>query len=100
MLHNRQAEKHRLAAELDYETNLKAELEIMLLHLKMDQLRDTQWQSLIPAAAHAGPDAVTFDRGQTGARLSERKSPRGRAAATGAGMALTLSARQVSSCLW
>jgi uncharacterized membrane protein len=36
MLHNRQAEKHRLAAELDYETNLKAELEIMLLHLNFE----------------------------------------------------------------
>lgn len=34
-------------AEHDYEVNLKAELEIMLLHEKLDQLRDPQWAELL-----------------------------------------------------
>ncbi|MCD2316437.1 DUF1003 domain-containing protein [Sphingomonas sp. IC-11] len=37
MSQNRQAAKDRLTAALDYETNLRAELEILRLHRKMDQ---------------------------------------------------------------
>lgn len=47
MSQNRQAEKDRLNAEHDYEVNLKAELEIMLLHEKVDLLREGQWAELI-----------------------------------------------------
>ena len=47
MSQNRQAQKDRLSAEHDYEVNLKAELEIMLLHEKFDRLRQTQWDELI-----------------------------------------------------
>lgn len=47
MSQNRQAEKDRLEAEHDYEVNLKAELEIMLLHEKVDLLREKQWTELI-----------------------------------------------------
>ena len=47
MSQNRQAYKDRLSAEHDYEVNLKAELEIMELHEKMDLLRDKQWGELI-----------------------------------------------------
>ena len=47
MSQNRQAYKDRLSAEHDYEVNLKAELEIMTLHEKMDLLRDKQWSDLI-----------------------------------------------------
>ncbi len=47
MSQNRQAEKDRLTAAHDYEVNLKAELEIMLLHDKLDQLRQTQWTELL-----------------------------------------------------
>ncbi len=47
MSQNRQAEKDRLNAEHDYEVNLKAELEIMLLHEKIDLLREGQWGDLI-----------------------------------------------------
>ncbi|MDP1659180.1 MAG: DUF1003 domain-containing protein [Methylotenera sp.] len=47
MSQNRQAEKDRLNAEHDYEVNLKAELEIMLLHEKVDLLREGQWTELI-----------------------------------------------------
>ena len=47
MSQNRHAEKDRLDAEHDYEVNLKAELDIMLLHEKMDLLREVQWNELL-----------------------------------------------------
>jgi uncharacterized membrane protein len=47
MSQNRQAEKDRLALAHDYEVNLKAEIEIMLLHEKLDQLRDQPVQDLL-----------------------------------------------------
>jgi uncharacterized membrane protein len=47
MSQNRQAEKDRISADHDYEVNLKAELEIMLLHEKMDLLREKQWGELL-----------------------------------------------------
>ena len=47
MSQNRQAEKDRLNAGHDYEVNLKAELEIMLLHEKVDLLREGQWGELL-----------------------------------------------------
>ncbi|MBD1546255.1 DUF1003 domain-containing protein [Roseibium aggregatum] len=42
MSQNRQINKDRLAATNDYEVNLKAELEIMDLHEKMDRMRTEQ----------------------------------------------------------
>lgn len=42
MSQNRQSIKDRLAAAHDYEVNLKAELEIMDLHEKLDQMRNSQ----------------------------------------------------------
>ena len=47
MSQNRQAYKDRLSAEHDYEVNLKAEIEIIGLHEKMDSLREKQWSELI-----------------------------------------------------
>jgi len=47
MSQNRQAYKDRLSAEHDYEVDLKAELEIIALHEKLDFLRDEQWKELI-----------------------------------------------------
>jgi uncharacterized membrane protein len=47
MSQNRQAQKDRISAEHDYEVNLKAELEIMLLHEKIDELRESKWQALL-----------------------------------------------------
>lgn len=47
MSQNRQADKDRRAALHDYEVNLKAELEIMLLHEKMDLMRGQQWNDLV-----------------------------------------------------
>lgn len=47
MSQNRQSERDRANAEHDYEVNLKAELEIMLLHEKVDTLRESQWNELL-----------------------------------------------------
>jgi len=47
MSQNRQSVKDRITAEHDYEVNLKAELEIMLLHEKIDLLREKQWEDLL-----------------------------------------------------
>ena len=42
MSQNRQADIDRKAAENDYNVNIKAELEIELLHQKIDQLRESE----------------------------------------------------------
>ncbi len=47
MSQNRQSQRDRISAEHDYEINLKAELEIMLLHQKLDDLREKQWAELL-----------------------------------------------------
>ena len=47
MSQNRYAAKDRVAAEHDYEVNLKAELEILALHQKVDTLREQQWRELL-----------------------------------------------------
>ncbi len=46
MSQNRQAAQDRLDAAHDYEVNLKAELEILSLHQKIDELREKQWLEL------------------------------------------------------
>jgi uncharacterized membrane protein len=47
MSQNRQSVKDRFDAAHDYEVNLKAELEILSLHEKIDELRQKNWQELI-----------------------------------------------------
>ena len=47
MSQNRQTAKDRLDAENDYQVNLKAELEILSLHEKLDDLRDKKWAELM-----------------------------------------------------
>ena len=47
MSQNRQSAKDRLDATHDYEVNMKAEMEIIALHTKMDELRQNQWDELI-----------------------------------------------------
>jgi uncharacterized membrane protein len=51
MSQNRHAEKDRIDAAHDYEVNLKAELEIMSLHHKLDALREVQWNELVAVQA-------------------------------------------------
>lgn len=47
MSQNRHSERDRLNAEHDYEVNLKAEMDIRLLHEKLDRLREQQWEELL-----------------------------------------------------
>src|SRR6478672_4963089 len=47
MSQNRQAAKDRTDAQHDYEVNMKAEMEIVALHLKLDELREKQWNRLV-----------------------------------------------------
>jgi uncharacterized membrane protein len=47
MSQNRQAARDRLAASLDYEINLKAEVEIMALHDKLDRIRIEHLEGLL-----------------------------------------------------
>lgn len=47
MSQNRQAAKDRLAAEHDYEVNLKAEIEIAALHEKLDSLRSNELKAIL-----------------------------------------------------
>src|SRR6476661_599136 len=47
MSQNRHSEKDRIDAAHDYEVNLKAELEIVSLHEKLDDLREAKWAELV-----------------------------------------------------
>ncbi len=47
MSQNRQATKERLRGELDYEVNLKAELEVAQLHSKVDRIYETMSAALL-----------------------------------------------------
>ena len=47
MSQNRQEAKDRLRSEQDFRTNLKAEMEIRILHAKIDELLTHQWQRLL-----------------------------------------------------
>lgn len=51
MSQNRQQDIDRKAAENDYKINIKAELEIELLHQKIDQLRESEVVSLTQSVA-------------------------------------------------
>ena len=54
MSQNRQAARDRLEAGHDYEVNLKAEIEIMALHEKLDELRHKDLAQLIKALDRSG----------------------------------------------
>lgn len=47
MSQNRHSAKDRIDAAHDYEVNLKAEMEIVGLHEKLDDLRQAKWQELL-----------------------------------------------------
>ena len=49
MSQNRQTAHDRLNAQHDYEVNTKAELEIVGLHAKIDEIRDVRWMELMRA---------------------------------------------------
>ncbi len=47
MSQNRQSERDRLESTHDYETDLKAEIEIASLHDKIDHLLNAQWERMV-----------------------------------------------------
>jgi uncharacterized membrane protein len=47
MSQNRQSARDRLDAKHDYEVNTKAEMEIVALHTKLDELREEKWIELM-----------------------------------------------------
>ena len=47
MSQNRQGAHDRLDAQHDYEVNTKAEIEIVALHTKLDEIRDQKWAQLV-----------------------------------------------------
>ena len=47
MSQNRMAEKDRVQAKNDYEVNIKAELEILQLQQKINELRENDWVALV-----------------------------------------------------
>ncbi len=47
MSQNRQGEIDRMQAQNDYEVNIKAELEILQLHEKINELRENDWTDLM-----------------------------------------------------
>lgn len=47
MSQNRQAERDRVDSENDYKTNMKSEMEIRILHKKLDQLNEVQWPHIL-----------------------------------------------------
>ncbi|MGM0166272.1 hypothetical protein IGI39_001231 [Enterococcus sp. AZ135] len=47
MSQNRQADRDRVEADNDFEVNVKSEVEIHLLHEKIDYLMNSKWQHLV-----------------------------------------------------
>ncbi|MQS98377.1 DUF1003 domain-containing protein [Companilactobacillus halodurans] len=47
MSQNRQADRDRFDSENDYKTNTKSEMEIRILHKKLDQLNEVQWPHIL-----------------------------------------------------
>lgn len=47
MSQNRQAAKDRLMASNDYDVNLRAEMELVRLHARFDELHERDWQELV-----------------------------------------------------
>jgi uncharacterized membrane protein len=67
MSQNRQAAKDRSDAQHDYEVNLKTELEVLALHVKLDDLREQRLLDVMQAITH---QAAALERIE--ARLNEK----------------------------
>jgi uncharacterized membrane protein len=68
MSQNRQADIDRLKAEEDYKVNIKAELEIELLHQKLDELREREILALAQSVERL---AASLAKGQAGAPTTD-----------------------------
>lgn len=73
MSQNRQAERDRAAAAHDYEVNLKAEIEIMALHEKLDELRHSQIMGMCDDIARIAGQVQRLDETLAG-HLNNGKS--------------------------
>jgi uncharacterized membrane protein len=73
MSQNRAAAKDRLQAEHDYMVNLRAELEIMRLHDKLDELRSREIEDLIKAQT----EGLELLKAEVAALRRERGGARG-----------------------
>ncbi|MFD9901199.1 DUF1003 domain-containing protein [Mesorhizobium sp. UC22_110] len=62
MSQNRQAERDRIAAAHDYEVNLKAEIEIMALHEKLDELRHSQIMAMREDIKHLADQMLQLEQ--------------------------------------
>lgn len=72
MSQNRQSQHDRIDAAHDYEVNLKAEIEIMALHDKLDQLRNEQLQTILLRIEDLAAD---IRRIETARLASDRPAP-------------------------
>ncbi len=63
MAQNRQVKHDRIDAGHDYEINLKAEIEIMALHDKLDQLRNDQLVAILSRIEALSEDIRRMERG-------------------------------------
>jgi len=73
MSQNRQEAKDRLRGEHDYQVNLKAEIEIRQLHIKLDQLMNHSWQRLLEIQKIQMDIMEDMAQGPTGPGDSEPK---------------------------
>ena len=62
MAQNRQSQHDRIAAAHDYEVNLKAEIDIMALHDKLDQLRSDQLVAILRRLEALSEDIRRLER--------------------------------------
>jgi uncharacterized membrane protein/uncharacterized membrane protein YeaQ/YmgE (transglycosylase-associated protein family) len=62
MSQNRQAAKDRSDARTDYEVNVRAEMEILTLHTKLDLLREQEWRQLCGAVERQQATLAAIER--------------------------------------
>ena len=70
MSQNRQAAKDRLDARADYEVNVRAEVEVMALHAKLDLVREQDWARVIALLERQQRAIEELER-----RLADRGTP-------------------------
>jgi uncharacterized membrane protein/uncharacterized membrane protein YeaQ/YmgE (transglycosylase-associated protein family) len=70
MSQNRQAAHDRMEAKGDYEVNVRAEMEVMALHVKLDALREQEWLQLLRAVDEQREALAAIQR-----RLDEGRGP-------------------------
>lgn len=73
MAQNRQADHDRIDAMHDYEVNLKAEIEIMALHEKLDQLRNDQLVTMLERIEALAESIRELERSQSRSDFPKEK---------------------------